>query len=89
MIDGTFKIFQLGARRDQTRGAARVGRDPDLFPAVIAVDGHAYWDGIFASNPPVAPLLSKASMGGHELPEEIWVIQINRAHHGAIPETSS
>jgi NTE family protein len=55
----------------------------------VEVDGHAYWDGIFASNPPVAPLLSKASMGGHALPDEIWIIQINRAHHGAVPETPS
>ncbi len=28
-------------------------------------------------------------MNGHALPEEIWIIQINRAHHSAVPETSS
>jgi NTE family protein len=28
-------------------------------------------------------------MAGHVLPEEIWVIQINRAHHSKIPETPS
>ena len=53
------------------------------------VDGHAYWDGIFSSNPPVVGFLRKAFMGKHVMPEEIWIIQINRVHHGAVPETPS
>jgi NTE family protein len=55
----------------------------------VWVDGHAYWDGIFSSNPPVVGFLRKAFMGKHVMPEEIWIIQINRVHHGAVPETPS
>ena len=28
-------------------------------------------------------------MGKHVLPEEIWIVQINRVHHAAVPETPS
>ena len=61
---------------------------PNLFPAV-EVDGHAYWDGIFASNPPVIGFLREAAMGKDKLPEEIWIIQVNRSQHDIVPETPS
>jgi NTE family protein len=88
VIDGTFKIFSSAQGEIKPEALLASAAIPNLFPAV-KVDGHAYWDGIFASNPPVAPLLSRTSMNGHALPEEIWVIQINRAHHSVVPETSS
>jgi NTE family protein len=88
VIDGTFKIFSSAHGEIKPEALLASAAIPNLFPAV-EVDGHAYWDGIFASNPPVASLLSKSSMAGHVLPEEIWVIQINRAHHSKIPETPS
>jgi NTE family protein len=88
VIDGTFKIFSSAHAEIKPEALLASAAIPNLFPAV-QVDGHAYWDGIFASNPPVVPLLSKSSMNGHALPEEIWVIQINRAHHRAVPETPS
>ena len=54
------------------------------------VDGHAYWDGIFSSNPPVVGFLRKAFDGDSAtMPEEIWIIQVNRAQHDAVPETPS
>ena len=86
--DGTFKIFSSAHGEIKPEALLASAAIPTLFPAV-EVAGHAYWDGIFASNPPVAPLLSRVSMNGHVLPEEIWIIQINRVHHGAVPETSS
>lgn len=88
VIDGSFKIFSSALGEISPEALLASAAIPNLFPAVH-VKGHSYWDGIFASNPPIAPLLSKAPMNGHELPEEIWVIQINRAHHSAVPETSS
>jgi NTE family protein len=88
VIDGTFKIFSSALGEIKPEALLASAAIPNLFPAVH-VNGHSYWDGIFASNPPIAPLLSKAPMHGHELPEEIWVIQINRARHSAVPETSS
>lgn len=88
VIDGSFKIFSSANGEIIPEALLASAAIPNLFPAVN-VNGHSYWDGIFASNPPIAPLLSKAPMNGHELPEEIWVIQINRAHHSTVPETSS
>ena len=88
VIDGSFKIFSSALAEIRPEALLASAAIPNLFPAV-EVNGHAYWDGIFASNPPIAPLLSKAPMNGHELPEEIWVIQINRAHHSTVPATSS
>src|SRR5262249_39739735 len=61
---------------------------PTLFPAAW-VAGHAYWDGIFASNPPVVGFLRRTQMDGAPLPHEIWIIQINRARHAAVPEAPS
>ena len=88
VIDGSFKIFSSAHGEIKPEALLASAAIPNLFPAVW-VDGHAYWDGIFASNPPVAGFLRKAFMGKHVLPEEIWIIQINRAHHGAVPETPS
>jgi NTE family protein len=44
---------------------------PPLFRAVSA-DGHLYWDGLFATNPPVREFTDL-----DERPDEIWVVQIN------------
>jgi NTE family protein len=88
VIDGSFKIFSSMHGEIAPEALLASAAIPNLFPAVWA-NGHAYWDGIFASNPPVAALLRKAIMEDHALPDEIWIIQINRAHHRAVPETSS
>jgi NTE family protein len=52
---------------------------PDLFPAV-ALDGRHYWDGLFASNPPVRELTDRPI-------DELWVIQINPSHCEHLPVT--
>jgi NTE family protein len=88
VIDGSFKIFSSVRGEIKPEALLASAAIPNLFPAVWA-NGHAYWDGIFSSNPPVAALLRKAFMREHVLPDEIWIIQINRVHHGAVPETSS
>ena len=88
VIEGTFKIFSSARGEIKPEALLASAAIPNLFPAVW-VDGHAYWDGIFSSNPPVVGFLRKAFMGKHAMPEEIWIIQVNRAHHGAVPETPS
>ena len=45
---------------------------PPLFRAVRSDDGHLYWDGLFATNPPVREFTDL-----DERPDEIWVVQIN------------
>jgi NTE family protein len=88
VIDGTFKVFSSAHREISADALLASAAIPNLFPAVW-VEGHAYWDGIFSSNPPVFPLLRSKYMGAMRLPEEIWVIQINRTHNDNVPETPS
>jgi NTE family protein len=53
------------------------------------VNGHAYWDGIFSSNPPVSGFLRPIYMGKDRMPDEIWIIQVNRVQHNVVPERPS
>jgi len=55
----------------------------------VWVDGHAYWDGIFSQNPPVMSFLRQAMIGKGKIPNEIWVIQVNRTELESVPEYPS
>jgi NTE family protein len=83
--EGTFSIFSSARREITVEALLASAAVPNLFPAVW-VDGHPHWDGIFSSNPPVVAFLQKALMRGEGLPEEIWIIQVNRSRNEAIPE---
>jgi NTE family protein len=87
VLEGTFKIFS-SVRGEITPesllGSAAV---PTLFPAVW-VDGHAYWDGIFSTNPPITGFLRRQLMGRESLPDEIWIIQVNPTRIDNVPETA-
>jgi len=52
---------------------------PPLFRAVHA-DTRLYWDGLFATNPPVRELTDLDPR-----PDEIWVVQINPQHRATEP----
>jgi len=88
VCEGTFKIFSSAHDEISIPSLLASAAIPNLFPAVN-VNGHAYWDGIFSSNPPVAAFLQQAAMGGHALPQEIWVVQVNQTKHGFVPERPS
>jgi NTE family protein len=88
VLEGTFKIFSSAAGEIKVEALLASAAIPNLFPAVW-VDGHAYWDGIFASNPPVFPLLRASYMGRKPFPEEIWVVQVNPTRNETVPETTS
>jgi NTE family protein len=88
VIDGSFKVFSSARGEISPDALLASAAIPTLFPAVWA-DGHAYWDGIFSQNPPVTAFMRKATMGAQLHPQEIWIIQVNRAHHAAVPETPS
>ena len=83
--EGSFKIFSSVHQEIQVESLLASAAVPNLFPAV-EVDGHAYWDGIFSTNPPVTGFLRKTLMGPDTWPEEIWILQVNRAQHETIPE---
>jgi len=84
VLEGTFKVFS-SANHDITIEALLASAAiPNLFPAVWA-DGHAYWDGIFSANPPVAGFLQEKYMGKGRIPEEIWILLVNRPQHDSVP----
>ena len=60
---------------------------PTLFPAV-EINGHHYWDGLFSDNPPIKELMRGPFVGGENIPDEIWVIQINPTEVDSLPSTN-
>jgi NTE family protein len=88
VLDGGFKTFSSALGEINLDALLASAAIPTLFPAVW-VDGHAYWDGIFSSNPPIFGFLQKAFKRAVPFPEEIWIIQINRSHHDTVPERPS
>jgi NTE family protein len=57
---------------------------PNIFPAV-EIGGDAYWDGLFADNPPIGALVRPALVGEGNIPEEIWLIKIEPTTRPTIP----
>ena len=57
---------------------------PNIFPAV-EIEGDAYWDGLFADNPPIGALVRPAMVGEGNIPEEIWLIKIEPTSRTRIP----
>jgi NTE family protein len=88
VLEGTFKIFNSTKNEISAEAVLASAAIPTLFPAVW-VEGHAYWDGIFASNPPVISFLRERVVGKGNVPEEIWILQVNRSKHDDVPETPS
>ena len=87
VLEGTFKIFSSARGEIRLESVLASAAIPNLFPAVW-VDGHAYWDGIFSSNPPVVSFLRKVLVG-KEMPEEIWIVQVNPSRYQSVPESAS
>lgn len=88
VLAGTFKTFSSVRNEIKIEAVLASAAIPNLFPAVW-VDGRAYWDGIFSSNPPVAAFIKKSIMDHHELPEEIWIVQVNRTEAETVPDLPS
>jgi NTE family protein len=89
VLEGSLKIFSSTKGEISIDALLASAAIPNLFPAVW-VDRHAYWDGIFASNPPVIGFLQRQLVGqDSKVPEEIWIIQVNRSHHADVPEAPS
>ncbi|WP_119154959.1 patatin-like phospholipase family protein [Caldimonas tepidiphila] len=73
---GRLKVF----RHEELSAAAVMASAclPLLFRAV-EIDGEAYWDGGYAGNPPVMPLVAESP--AHDL----LLVQINPVHSAAVP----
>lgn len=58
---------------------------PTLFPAV-EIGADAYWDGIFADNPPLVALTDPNFIDSYaNVPEELWVIKLNPTRRSSVP----
>ena len=55
---------------------------PALSPAVV-IDGEPYWDGAFAANPPVLPLLAECRV------EDVLLVLLSPTTHGGEPRTAA
>ena len=88
VLDGTFKVFSSKRGEISLESVLASAAIPTLFPAVW-VKGHAYWDGIFSSNPPILDFMRKPQMGEGTFPNEIWIIQVNRVREDTVPELPS
>jgi NTE family protein len=88
VLEGSFKIFSSALGEISVDAVLASAAIPNLFPAV-QIEGHAYWDGIFASNPPVISFLRGPLMGQGKVPDEIWIIQVNRTQRVGVPEAPS
>jgi NTE family protein len=88
VLEGHFKVFTSMQGEISVDALLASAAIPNLFPAVW-VKGHAYWDGIFSQNPPVMSFLRQPVMGKGKIPNEIWVIQVNRTELDSVPEWPS
>jgi NTE family protein len=88
VLQGDFKVFTSVKGEISVDSLLASAAIPNLFPAV-EVDGHSYWDGIFSSNPPITAFLREPMMGRGHVPEEIWIVQVNRWEHDKVPERPS
>jgi len=89
VLEGTFKIFSSANSEIQVESLLASAAIPTLFPATMA-NGHAYWDGIFSSNPPVVGFFRRPYMGRQiTIPQEVWIIQVNPSRYETVPEVPS
>jgi NTE family protein len=88
VLTGELKKFNSRAGEIRVEAILASAAIPTLFPAV-EIDGHYYWDGLFSDNPPVKELMRPVFVGGENVPDEIWVIQINPTEIESLPKTNS
>ena len=80
VLSGGFKAFDSRSGEVSVDAVLASAAIPTLFRSV-PVNGGLYWDGLFSQNPPVRDLLN-------DLPDEVWVIQINPTARDDEPDTT-
>jgi NTE family protein len=79
VLSGAFKAFDSRRGEVSVDAVLASAAIPTLFRSV-PVEGGLYCDGLFSQNPPVRDLLD-------DLPDEVWVIQINPTARDEEPDT--
>jgi NTE family protein len=85
VCSGQLKKFNSRLGEIQVEAILASAAVPTLFPAV-QIGGHYYWDGLFSDNPPVKELIRAVYVGVENMPEELWVIQINPTAAKSVPK---
>ncbi|HWT80738.1 MAG TPA: patatin-like phospholipase family protein, partial [Candidatus Methylomirabilis sp.] len=88
VLTGELKKFNSRAGEIRVEAILASAAIPTLF-AAVEIDGHYYWDGLFSDNPPVKELIRPVFVGAENIPDEIWVIQINPTAVESLPKTNS
>jgi len=85
---GQLKKFNSRLGEIQVEALLASAAVPTLFPAV-QIGEHYYWDGLFSDNPPVKELVRMAFVGSENIPDEIWIIQINPTQVDSVPKNTA
>ena len=83
---GEFKKFNSRDHNIDIDAILASAAVPSLSKAV-ETGGSAYWDGLFSDNPPTDELIDDEIVGGDNIPDQLWVIQINPKKSETIPTT--
>jgi NTE family protein len=84
ILKGEFKKFSSIKGEIQVEAILASAAVPEIFPAV-EIGENAYWDGLFSDNPPTDELLDSELVGIDNIPDELWIIQINPKTCKSIP----
>lgn len=76
-----------GENVDEIEALLASAADPSLFQAV-ETGGGVFWDGLFSDNPPTDELIDDDIVGKENIPDQLWVIQINPKTCEEIPRTT-
>jgi NTE family protein len=86
VLTGEFKKFSSLRGEIQVETLLASAAVPEIFPAVI-IGNNVYWDGLYSDNPPTDELLDVNYVGRQNMPDEIWIIQINPETRKNVPAT--
>ncbi|MFO0946628.1 MAG: patatin-like phospholipase family protein [Planctomycetota bacterium] len=84
VLTGELKVFNTREEPLCVEAILASAAVPSLFPAVKIGENY-YWDGLFSDNPPLKELIRPRMVGGENVPDEIWVIQINSDRCKSVP----
>jgi NTE family protein len=84
VLNGEFRKFSSRKGEIELQTLMASAAVPTLFPAV-RIGNSAYWDGLFSDNPPTDELLDEDFVGSENLPDELWIIQINPKKCSQVP----
>ncbi len=84
---GEFKKFS-SRKRTINIDALLASAAVPAFSRAVETGGGAYWDGLFSDNPPTDELVDDEIVGKDNIPDQLWVIQINPGKSEGIPRTS-